>query len=229
MNGKVIKNRERKCLNCGNLFLYKDIKQKFCSFKCSGLYTNKHRTWKIDNTTKIKISETLKIYNREHQQSKTVNHCIICNKEFIGRRKTCSRECYIEALRNSSIIKCGGKRNHSGRGKQGKYKGYWCDSSWELAYVIYNLEHNIKFYRYDGYFEYEWNNQKLKYYPDFMLEDGTLVEIKGYESDQWLSKLKSVPNEFKIIVLTENDIKPYIKYATEKYGKDYIKLYENKK
>lgn len=27
------------------------------------------------------------------------------------------------------------------RGYKGWYKGIWCDSSWELAYVIFNLEH----------------------------------------------------------------------------------------
>lgn len=27
----------------------------------------------------------------------------------------------------------GGYRKGSGRGKKGRYKGYWCDSSWELA------------------------------------------------------------------------------------------------
>ena len=57
------------------------------------------------------------------------------------------------------------------------YKGYWCDSSWELAYVIYNLEHNIKFERNKQGFEYEFENKKYKYYPDFILEDGTYVEV----------------------------------------------------
>ena len=28
-----------------------------------------------------------------------------------------------------------------GYGKHGWYKEYWCDSSWELAYVIYNLDY----------------------------------------------------------------------------------------
>jgi len=37
----------------------------------------------------------------------------------------------------------GGYQKKSGRGKWGWYKGFWCDSSYELAYVIYNLDHNI--------------------------------------------------------------------------------------
>ena len=34
----------------------------------------------------------------------------------------------------------GGLRHGSGRGKKGWYKGYWCDSTWELAWVIYQLD-----------------------------------------------------------------------------------------
>jgi len=37
------------------------------------------------------------------------------------------------------------KNGYSCRGKAGFYKGYHCMSSWELAYVIYNLEHNVSF------------------------------------------------------------------------------------
>lgn len=234
------KRRKRICLNCSKEFLAKNSASKFCSFKCSGLYNNKHRKWKIDSKTKTKISNSLKDYAKLHPDcykkhpdkkfSKyKENICPICGKKFFGYKKTCSKECYRERLRYTSKLKNGGKKLHSGRGKQGRYKGYWCDSSWELAYVIYNLEHNIKFKRYNKYFEYTWNNQILKYYPDFELEDGTLVEIKGYETEQWKAKLNSLPNNVNIIVLNEKSIKPYIQYVINKYGKDFTILYENKK
>ena len=38
---------------------------------------------------------------------------------------------------------CGGLRPGSGRGKMGYYKGYYCRSSWELAWIVYQIEHNI--------------------------------------------------------------------------------------
>ena len=41
-------------------------------------------------------------------------------------------------------------------GIKGWYKGFWCDSSWELAYVIYNLDHGIEFRRNTEKFEYEY-------------------------------------------------------------------------
>ena len=55
--------------------------------------------------------------------------------------------------------------------KHSQYKGYWCDSSWELAYVIYNLAQNIKFKRNYPGFTYIFNNKLRKFYPDFILED----------------------------------------------------------
>ena len=36
----------------------------------------------------------------------------------------------------------GGYQEKSGRGKKGRYKGIWCDSSWELAFVLYCLDRN---------------------------------------------------------------------------------------
>lgn len=122
----------------------------------------------------------------------------------------------------------GGKRHGSGRGFQGWYKGIWCDSSWELAWVIYNLDHNIHFTRYDGYFEYEFNGTKHKYYPDFQLEDGTIVEIKGVEkSDQWKAKVFQFPLNKKLQIIGKYEISKYLDYVINLYGKDFIKLYEN--
>ena len=130
-----------------------------------------------------------------------------------------------KALKNNP--KAGGYRKNGGRGKKGRYKGYWCDSSWELAYVIYNLDHNIKFERNTKGFVYTWNNETHKYFPDFRLENGDYVEIKGYFTEQVKAKI----NQFKekLILLDKNKIrKPYLEYAEEKYGINFIKVYEPK-
>lgn len=118
----------------------------------------------------------------------------------------------------------GGKRQGSGRGKKGWYKGYFCDSSWELAYVIFNLEHNVKFARNTEGFEYQYNNEIHKYYPDFILEDGTYVEVKGYYTKQTEEKIKSFKSKLEII--DKYKIKFYLDYVIEKYGNDFTKLYE---
>lgn len=117
----------------------------------------------------------------------------------------------------------GGKRHGSGRGKKGWYKGYFCDSSWELAFVIYNLEHGIKFERNKQGFEYEFNGEKHKFYPDFILENGTYVEIKGAMTEQNKVKINSFNGPLS--VLDKYGIKIYLDYVESKYGKDFIKLY----
>lgn len=122
----------------------------------------------------------------------------------------------------------GGLRKGSGRGKKGWYKGYWCDSSWELAWVIYNIDHNIIFKRNLDGFEYEYNNQIRKYYPDFIVND-TYYEIKGRRNfigmdNENQEKIKQFKRN--LIVLYEKDIKPYLTYVIDKYGKDYVTMYE---
>ncbi len=124
--------------------------------------------------------------------------------------------------------KSGGLRTNSGRGKKGWYKGYWCDSSWELAWVIYNLEHNINFVRNDVGFEYEYEGKKRKYYPDFLITE-TYYEIKGRRSFEKMdNENKEKIRQFKqnLVILYEKQIKPYLNYVIEKYGKDFIRLYE---
>lgn len=41
----------------------------------------------------------------------------------------------------------GGYRKGSGVGKSGWYNGIYCDSSWELAYVIYHIDNNLPIIR----------------------------------------------------------------------------------
>lgn len=119
--------------------------------------------------------------------------------------------------------KSGGRRQGSGRGKQGWYKGFYCDSSWELAFVIYNLEHNIKFKRNNKKFYYFFNGEEHYWLPDFIIED-IYFEIKGYEDEKALAKHSSFKKQLK--VLKQKEMKTYIEYVEEKYGKDYTKLYE---
>lgn len=117
----------------------------------------------------------------------------------------------------------GGYVRGSGRGKKGWYKGVFCDSSWELAYVIYNIEHNIKFEQCCESFSYEYENETHKYYPDFK-ENDVYVEIKNFNSKKFIAKLEQFP--FKIKVLYKEDIKPYLDYVISKYGEDFTRLYE---
>lgn len=115
----------------------------------------------------------------------------------------------------------GGYRQGSGRGKKGWYKNFFCDSSWELAYVIYCLDHSIDISRNNIIRKYEYEGKIRKYLPDFIV-NGKLVEIKGYSSPQWEAKLQANPD---VIVLYESDLIEVFKYVIDKYGKDFIRLY----
>lgn len=197
------------CKVCGEIF---ETRNKLKEHK----KLTKHR---ICGTKGSHLSDEHKEKIRKATAGKHFGKCKDPVKEAERRRKI------SETAKKFGRV--GGKRHGSGRGKQGWYKGYWCDSSWELAWVIFNLEHNVKFNRYSGYFEYEFAGAKHKYYPDFELEDGTIVEVKGAEKlKQWKAKLEQFPHDKQLQVIGKNEIGKYLIYVTEKYGADFIKLYE---
>lgn len=230
MNGKNVK-----CLCCGKIFYrqrkdFRDDNVYYCSLECAHKCINHSHI--CSDITKKKISDSVKnFYNKNKNKKSLIRKiCPICNNEFFvyfsNRNKIyCSRKCYVGdySFRFRKKVS-GGVRIGSSRGKKGWYKGYWCDSSWELAYVIYNLEHGIKFERNKEGFEYWYLGKKHKFYPDFILEDGTYVEIKGVMTEQNLVKVNTF-NGF-LNVLDKLKMKSYIEYAELKYGKDYTRLYE---
>ena len=133
----------------------------------------------------------------------------------------------LEKLRKEKISQSaknnnGGYRQGSGRGKKGWYRGFFCDSSWELAYVIYCLDHQIDIKRNTEKRKYIWEGKIKNYIPDFIVNK-VLVEIKGYKSLQWEAKQLANPD---VHTLYEKDLKDVFSYVKSVYGKDFIKLYE---
>lgn len=163
--------------------------------------------------------------------SESISNNLKNNPKITGKASTPEKEEIRKQKISESMKKnplSGGLRKGSGRGKKGWYKGYWCDSSWELAWVIYNLEHNVKFERNHVGFDYEYKNRKRKYHPDFIIDE-TYYEIKGRRSfekmdDENKEKIRQFENN--LIVLYSKEMKPYLEYTIKKYGKDYVKMYE---
>lgn len=117
------------------------------------------------------------------------------------------------------------ENNSVGKGKRGWYKGIHCQSSWELAYVIYQLEHGINIIRNKKGFKYTWNGSEHTYYPDFYLPDlNQYIEIKGYYSDRDKCKIEQFVGN--ILVLQRPQLQYILDYVSSFYGDDYIKLYE---
>ena len=217
---------KRTCPNCGKLFLVKGTKsefkrgviKKFCSRKCS----NKRI---FSDETKSKMSKSLKISPLRYQPNdkgkiKLIEFtCQFCGELGFDSRYKKNRKYHLDCAK-----KCGGGiRKGSSRGRSGWYKGYWCDSSYELAFLIYNIENNIKIERNKEGFEYEYKNEKHLFYPDFLV-NGEYVEIKNFRSELTDCKIRFFPCEIKVIY--NGEIKPYLDYSKNKYGKDFIKLYE---
>ena len=112
-----------------------------------------------------------------------------------------------------------------GNGKKGWYNNIFCDSSWELAFLVYYKEHNLNIKRCDKRLEYIWNNEKHIYIPDFETDEG-IIEIKGRKTKQSEAKHKQYPNikiiDYKLMI-------PYLEYVQNKYGDKYWKiLYEDR-
>ena len=117
------------------------------------------------------------------------------------------------------------KNIFKGKFKTGWYKGYYCDSSWELAFIIYHLENNITFERNKEGFEYIHNGEKHRYYPDFVINN-VFYELKGFHTEKVDSKTSYFPYELKI--LYKKDVDVYLDYVISKYGKDFTSLYDEK-
>ena len=152
---------------------------------------------------------------------KPIGKCLDANKE----KERVSKISY--SMKKNP--KAGGIRKGSGIGKSGWYKGIWCDSTWELAWVIYSIDNGIKFIRNNEKFEYIFNGEKRNYVPDFIV-DGIYQEIKGrrnFSSLDEKNKQKILQFKKPLNVLFENEMKPILDYVVLKYGKDYDRLYEN--
>lgn len=78
---------------------------------------------------------------------------------------------------------------HRGICKHGWYKGIYCDSSWELAFLVYHLEHNLNIKRCTERRKYIFNNEIHIYTPDFITDEG-IIEIKGRIDKKAIEKHK---------------------------------------
>lgn len=112
-----------------------------------------------------------------------------------------------------------------GNGKKGWYNNIFCDSTWELAFLVYYKEHDLNIKRCDKRLEYIWNNEKHIYIPDFETDEG-IIEIKGRKTKQSEVKHKQYQNikiiDYKLMI-------PYLEYVKNKYGDKYWEiLYEYK-
>jgi hypothetical protein len=213
-----------RCPKCGTNHNKTGI---YCCRKCAN-----SRIWssadKLKKSISAKKSEKVKNNILLRKEKRSIKLCPICNKNFdvpVCRANSvyCSKMCYNNDINKKFKKKApGGYREGAGIGISGWYRGFYCDSSWELAYVIYCLDNNISIVRNTKPRTYLWKGIVKKYFPDFIV-NGVLTEIKGYKTDQWAAKLKYNPD---IQTLYKEDLKKVFEFVVAKYGKDFISLYE---
>lgn len=123
----------------------------------------------------------------------------------------------------------GGFRLGSGRSKSGYFQGIYCGSTYELCWVIYALDHEIEFKRFDGCIK----NDSTTYFPDYLLSDNkTIIELKGYESNTSVDKKTKLAESFgyTVKVMRADDLTEIFNYVKTKYNTSkFYELYDGYK
>lgn len=238
-------NEQHTCEKCGKIMTEKFGSGRFCSRGCANSRERSEETkQKISQSLcnqiidsdgqlkKVNLKPTKKEWN-EFNYIDNPSFCSIClsfmdyesrNNKTCGKF-SCVREHQSCTMKNI-VAKNGIHQTYNKRYKYGTYKGIHCDSSWELAFVMYCLDNDITFSRNTTeHFPYYFNNELHEFYPDFVIGD-TYIEIKNYHSDLTNAKVEQFPRNKKLVVFYYRDMKHYINYVVNKYGKDFIKLYD---
>lgn len=204
------------CPKCGNEFncisTHKDgrkHRKKFCSRHCAN-----SRFWSEEK--KAKQSEKIKSLPG-YVPRKFVERVCPCGNKFMVKpclkKKHCCYSCSVKYRPKYHGV--GGYREGSGRSKSGYFKGIYCGSTYELCWVIYHLDNNIPFSKFEGVLE----KDGMRYIPDFLLNEKEIVEIKGYWTEKVDIKKKLAESMgYSVSVLYKEDLAPIFSYVEEKYG-----------
>lgn len=115
------------------------------------------------------------------------------------------------------------------------YNDITFDSSWELAVWIYHKDKCIPIERQPIQLQYEMNGTMHTYLPDFKI-NGQLIEVKGNHlfdengnpifdhKHSWKEKYQCMIDN-NVMIWKYEEIKPFLDYVSQTYGKDYLKSF----
>lgn len=241
---RTVERITRECLCCGTEIVTTETEnKKFCGHSCHATVTNtgrvhreetkqKLRDFAIDNPRGFIVNhhrpDSVKTPKQpKPRQSRQISSkCPICGVVFQyqphKKRKYCSTAC---ARKNPNM---GGYRPGAGHARHGRYNGIWCDSSWELAFVITKLDEGCVVARNKRSWVYtDHKGNTRRYFPDFVV-DGVLYEIKGPERVDDRLKIAAV-DEPLVYIQGKIAIRPYMDHVKTRYGvaeSDLPSLYE---
>lgn len=238
-----LEEHKLKCQVCGKEYIlqirHKQFKQgeykKTCCSQCAHKLTYLHSN--IEERNK-KISKSMigRIPINRNESFSYYKECKYCGNIFDIRIRNsksdfCCDECANQSKHDklskiSKNSKFGGYHPNSIKNHHhGNYNGIHCDSSWELAYLVWCLEHNIPIKRCEEVRYYKLNKNLRKYYPDFVINNNEIIEIKGLYDE--VAKIKSEQNP-DIKVLLKNDLTEMLEYTIHKYGKKFWEVLYDK-
>lgn len=216
----------KKCSKCGALH---DKKGTFCSRKCanSRVWTKQNKLNKAraaHSSQKVRDAAAKRRGKPAGEKVLRISKfCKNCGREFkvtpaFNHKQYCTARCYHQVS--------GGYKKGSVRSYAGYYKGIRCDSTYELCWVIYNLDHGIVFKRFEGFLE----QSSVRYFPDFII-DSVIYEIKNYRRES-VDRKAAIARQcgYDIVILYKEDLQYAFEYVETKYGtKHYQTLYDDYK
>lgn len=193
------------CAVCGKPL--KNRQAKYCDRECYRL--KKRPSTPHSEETKRKIARGLRAFVGEPKV--TTISCLGCGKIFqkkFKNAKFCSRGCSasVNNRKRAGIKqrwKSGGYREGSGRSKSGWYEGLFCNSTYELIFVAFNLERGLTVRRCECILEYTFDGKIRNYHPDFEI-NGDIYEVKGFVTKQSEAKREQHP---EVIIVDAQRIK----------------------
>lgn len=148
----------------------------------------------VSEETRQKLSKQM-LGNSRRPKIRISKVCPSCGITFEARpdRVYCSNDC---RKLQSGGFREGSVKNHL----HGIYEGYRYDSSWELIWIKWALQQGVVFVRNTEGFEYLFEGEAHRYYPDFYLPaEDRYVEIKGIQDDLWEAKRQAFPYPLQVL------------------------------
>jgi len=228
-NGNSLRNHERLCKGNPN-------RQRIEDYTRNEKWYEAMRSFRRNGGTRIQVhpsgdftcsfcgqsfSNKKLEYKTQHE-----NHCKK-NPNRVEYKNTGTKVPEETKKRWKQSGRMGGYRKGAGRGKKGYYKGLYCMSTWELAWVVYQLEHGQKVEQCRERFEYIMNEEVHHYTPDFII-DGIYYEIKNWHRPDTDFKVSQFPKDKTLILIEgKEQNKTFLEYAKNKYGTNFDEvLYE---
>lgn len=230
-----------KCENCGKIFQQTITQKEFerktfhkcCSQICAHSFAAKNVSMETRRQVIKKLVQTRRLFGLYKRAKPKRRFCEACGKPIIDvqfkHSKYCSVDCRV-SKRHEKLSHAAKTTGFAGyneaykKAKRGWYKGFWCGSSWELAFLLWALDHKLNIKRCDKVLKYEFEGKLRRYYPDFEIDD-IIYEIKGYEDKFAKAKQQAFPN---VVVLKYAEMKDKIEYVKNTYGNEFVNLLESK-